>query len=150
MQRWWIAYLGWLWWSFYNVCLLFSLSNVPLLWDPVDYRSPGPSVHRILQVRILQWVAISFSRGSPLPRDQTHIFCMAGGFCTTEGLPWWLSREESTCQFRRHGFDPWVSKILWRRKWQLLQCPCLGNPMERAVCWAKLNGVLKSWTGFSD
>ena len=32
--------------------------------------------------------------------------------------PWWPSGEESTCQCRRHGFDPWVRKILWRRKWQ--------------------------------
>ena len=32
---------------------------------------------------------------------------------------WWLSRKESTCQYRRHGFDPWVGKITGRRKWQL-------------------------------
>ena len=31
---------------------------------------------------------------------------------------YWLSSEESTCQCRRHGFDPWVGKIPWRRKWQ--------------------------------
>ena len=30
-----------------------------------------------------------------------------------------LSVKESTCQCRRHGFDPWVGKIPWRRKWQL-------------------------------
>ena len=34
------------------------------------------------------------------------------------GLPLWLSGEESTCQCRRCGFDPWVGKIPWRRKWQ--------------------------------
>ena len=34
------------------------------------------------------------------------------------GLPWWLSDTESTCQFRRCEFDPWVRKISWRRKWQ--------------------------------
>ena len=34
------------------------------------------------------------------------------------GLPWWLSGKESACQLRRHGFDPWVGKIPWRRKWQ--------------------------------
>ena len=37
------------------------------------------------------------------------------------GIPSWLSGKESTCQCsrnRRHGFDPWVGKILWRRKWQ--------------------------------
>ena len=35
------------------------------------------------------------------------------------GLPWWLSGKESTCQCRRHRFDPWVRKVPWRRKWQL-------------------------------
>ena len=33
-------------------------------------------------------------------------------------LPRWLSRKESACQCKRHGFDPWVRKIPWRRKWQ--------------------------------
>ena len=33
------------------------------------------------------------------------------------GLPWWLSGKESACQCRRCGFDPWVGKIPWRRKW---------------------------------
>ena len=33
------------------------------------------------------------------------------------GRPWWLSGRESTCQCRRHGLDPWVGKIPWRRKW---------------------------------
>ena len=33
-------------------------------------------------------------------------------------LPRWLTEKESACQCRRHKFDPWVRKILWRRKWQ--------------------------------
>ena len=36
---------------------------------------------------------------------------------THAGLPWWFSGEESTCQCRRHGLDPWVGRISWRRKW---------------------------------
>jgi len=39
------------------------------------------------------------------------------------GLPRWLSGKESACQCRRHrrqGYDPWVEKILWRRKWQTI------------------------------
>ena len=36
----------------------------------------------------------------------------------THGLPWWLSGKEPTSQCRRHGFNPWVRKIRWRRKWQ--------------------------------
>ena len=34
------------------------------------------------------------------------------------GLPWWLSGQEPSCQCRRHGFDTWLGKIPWRRKWQ--------------------------------
>ena len=34
------------------------------------------------------------------------------------GLPWWLSGKEPACQCRRRGFDLWVRKISWRRKWQ--------------------------------
>ena len=34
------------------------------------------------------------------------------------GLPRWLSGKESACQWRTPGFDPWVQKIPWRRKWQ--------------------------------
>ena len=33
-------------------------------------------------------------------------------------LPWWLSGKESVCQCKRHGFDPGIGKIPWRRKWQ--------------------------------
>ena len=43
------------------------------LCDPVDCSPPGSSVHGILQARILEWVAISFSRGSSRPRDRTQV-----------------------------------------------------------------------------
>ena len=48
-----------------------------------------------------------------------------------EGLPRWLSAEESACRCRRHrrcGFDPWVGKSPWGRKWNPLQYSCLGSP----------------------
>ena len=37
---------------------------------------------------------------------------------TGQGLPGWLSGKESVCQGRRHGLDPWVRKMPWKRKWQ--------------------------------
>ena len=43
------------------------------LWDPMDWSLPGSSLHRIFSARILEWVAISFSRGPSWPRDQTHV-----------------------------------------------------------------------------
>ena len=58
------------------------------LCDPMDCSSPGFSVHRILQIRILEWVPILFSRGSSQPRDQTHVSFNADRFFTI-----WASRE---------------------------------------------------------
>ena len=49
--------------------------SCPTLGDPVDYR-----VHRILQARILEWVAFPLFRESSQPRDQIQVFCIAGGF----------------------------------------------------------------------
>ena len=52
----------------YNIILSNSESEVtqlcPTLWDPLDCSPPGSSVHGILQARILEWVAISFSNSS--------------------------------------------------------------------------------------
>ena len=50
--------------------------------DPMDCSQPGSSVHGILQARILERVAIPFSRGSFQPRDQTQVSCIAGRFFT--------------------------------------------------------------------
>ena len=58
-----------------------SLSRVQLC-DPVDCSLLGSSLHGILQARILEWVAISFSRGVSQPRDQTQV-SRIGGRCFT-------------------------------------------------------------------
>ena len=47
------------------------------LYDPLDYNPPGSSVQGILQARILEWVAISFSRGSSWSRDQNFMSCIS-------------------------------------------------------------------------
>ena len=48
------------------------------LCDPMDCSLSGSSVHGIFQARVLEWIAISFSRGSSQPRNQTQISCIAG------------------------------------------------------------------------
>ena len=53
------------------------------LCDPMDGGPPGSSVHVILQARILEWVAIPFSRESPQPRDRTWVSHIAGRFLIT-------------------------------------------------------------------
>ena len=53
------------------------------LCNPMDYRPPGSSVHDgIFQARIVEWVAVSFSRGSSQHRDPTRVSCTAGRFVT--------------------------------------------------------------------
>ena len=52
--------------------------SCPTLCDPVDCNLLGFSVHGILQARILEWIAISFSRGSSRPRDQTRVSSIGG------------------------------------------------------------------------
>ena len=50
-----------------------SLQSCPTLCNRLDYSPPGFSLHVILQARILEQVAMTSSRGSPQPRDRTHI-----------------------------------------------------------------------------
>ena len=52
--------------------------------NPMDCSRPGSSVHGISQARMLKWLAISFSRESSQPRDQTLISYISGGFFTTK------------------------------------------------------------------
>ena len=61
-----------------------SLSCVQLFCDPMDFSPLGSSLHGISQAGILEWVAISFSRGSFQLRDQAQVSCIASGFFTTE------------------------------------------------------------------
>ena len=66
------------------------------LCNLMDCSPPGSSVHlqvRILQVRILEWVTIPFSRGSSWPRDWTWISCNVGRFCTI-----WVCEKVPVCE----------------------------------------------------
>ena len=47
--------------------------SCPTLWEPIDYSLPGSSVHGLFQAIVLEWIAISFSRGSSQPRAQTQV-----------------------------------------------------------------------------
>ena len=55
-----------------------SLSCVQLFLIPWTVAYQAPSIHGILQARVLEWAAISFSRGSSRPRDQTWVSHIAG------------------------------------------------------------------------
>ena len=62
--------------------------SCPTLCGPMDCSLPGSSVHGIFQARILEWVAISFSRGSSWPRDWTRVSHIVGRHFTV-----WATRE---------------------------------------------------------
>ena len=47
--------------------------SCPTVWDTMDCSLPHSSIHGIFQARVLEWVAISFSRGSSQPRDRTQV-----------------------------------------------------------------------------
>ena len=91
-----------------------SLRSCLTLCNPMDRNAPGSSVHGILQARILEWVSISFSRGSSLPRDGTSFSCIscAGG---------------QTLYHKRHLGSPcqiWSAKVrIWEPAQQCTCCP---------------------------
>ena len=85
------------------------------LWDHMGCTAPGSSMPGILKARILEWVAISFSRGSSQPGDQTWVSCTAGRFFTA-----WASRE--------------VLRLLPFSSGSVAQsCPTLWDPMNRST-----------------
>ena len=82
----------------YSLSLFGSVSitqSCPTLFNPMGCSLPGSSVCWILQARILEWVAIPFSRGSSQPRDWTQVSHIAGRFFTYEppGKPLYLEIE---------------------------------------------------------
>ena len=62
--------------------------SCPALCGLMDCSPPGSSVHGIVQARVLEWVAISFSRASSQPRDQAQVSCVVG-----RRFPIWATRE---------------------------------------------------------
>ena len=60
-----------------NYCCCCSVAkSCSALCSPMGYRMPGPSVHGVFQARTLEWIAISFSRGSSWTKDWTHVSCV--------------------------------------------------------------------------
>ena len=70
-----------------SLCVLVT-QLCPTPCNPMDCSAPGSSVNRIFQVRTLEWVAISFSRGSFWPRDWTQVSCNEGRLFNI-----WVTRE---------------------------------------------------------
>ena len=102
----------------------------PTLCDPMDCSPPGSSDHEIFQARILEWVAIAFSRGSSRPRDRTWVSHIVGRClrlwrcepgCDNKGEEKGKTLEVKT------GCDYWGRRSLmtlklsaWRTRWMVV------------------------------
>ena len=106
-----------MWFSEFRKVLLFSYKiqyvyvcaqSCLTLCNPLGYSLSGFSVHGIFQARILEWVAIPFSRGSSQPRDQTQVSCISGECFTI-----WAIREARTNQTKtklKNPFGLWSTR----------------------------------------
>ena len=91
------------------------------LLDPLDSRrSQNEALDHVLYKRLLKCSVCSKLTSYVTNVAQENAFYLQDLYIN-QRLPRWLSGKESTCQCRRcekHGFDPWVRMIPWRRKWQ--------------------------------
>ena len=88
-----------------------SLQSCPTLCNAVDCSLPGFSFHGILQARILEWVAISSSRGSSQSRDQTRISCI-GRSVLYPSTTWEAPNHCLPVGFLRNSAIPWQKWVV--------------------------------------
>ena len=127
-----------------NLCAVLCLitQSCLALCDPMDCSPVAHLSMGILQARILEWVAMPSSRGSPQPRDRTQVSCIAGGFFTI-----WATREALGWTYSWHivylPFSyPVGFSLLIFCFWFLLLCP--ERVIDLRVSFLKL-----SLTGFN-
>ena len=95
--------------------------SYPTLCDPMDCSLLGSSIHGIFQARILEWAAISFSRRTSPPRDQTRVSHIVGRRFTI-----WATRAEQ--------FYSWDTLKMYVKVKATQSCLTLCDPMVYAVC----------------
>ena len=102
------------------------LQSCLTLCDPKDYSPLSSSVHRILQARILDWVAISSFRGSSIPRNQTSIACVS--------------------YIVRKILFNWALQKLAAAAKSLQFCPTLCNPIDSSPPGSPVPGIPQART----
>ena len=120
------------------VCVCVSCSVVSDSLPPMSCSPPGSSVHGILQARILEWVAIPFSKASSPLRDQTQVSCITGRFFTI-----------SVIRKYAHSYIYLPYTAPWRRRWQPTPVFLPGD-FHGQRNLTVVHGVAKSRTGLSD
>ena len=96
------------------------LEHPCFLRDPTNVGSLIPGSFVPLKPNLYIWKFLVHMLLKPTLKDSEHNLASMWN-----GLPWCLSGKESSCQFKRCGFDPWVVEIPWRRKWQSTPVSCL-------------------------
>ena len=94
-----------------GVCVHACLKSSSAFCDSTDFSLPGFSVHGIFQARILEWVAISYSRGSSWPRDWTLISCVSS---IGRQIPTSEILEKLITKMQRNAWKTvqWISMVL--------------------------------------
>ena len=133
---------------------MLSLQSCPALWDPMNCSPPGPSAHGILRARILEWVAMPFSRGFSWARDWTLVLCFLcwqGGSLPVvpPGKPtnrWTQPKSPSN--------DTWINKMsfshsmayFWviQRNKSIDKCYHINENQKHYAKWVKSNTKLRS------
>ena len=117
---------------------------------PTTCNSMDCTVHRILQARILEWVAFLFSRGSSQAQGSNS------GFPHCRQILYQLSHKGSPRILEWVAY-PFSSGSSWPRNWTGVSCighplqySCLENPMDGGAWWATVHGVTKSRTRLSN
>ena len=127
-----------------SVCVLSCAQLCLTLCDPMDDSLPGSSVHGIFQARILEWVVISFSRGSSQPRDWTHVSwasCIGQGllhrFTTWEAIGY---IHISSCNLKKIFLQPSLTRniglesvCIWTSHFLSLSLSFLLHKMKRQI-----------------
>ena len=119
-----------------TVSSMLVAQSCPTLCNPMDCSSPGSSIHGILQARILEWVAIPFSRASSQIRDWSWVSCIAGRFFSI-----WATRE---LPGKSRGSGTVLKTLIYYQGWnkspvqvgcmrQVLRAGALGKP--RGMGW---------------
>ena len=130
--------------------------SCPTLCDPMDCNPLGSSVHGISQARILEWVAIFFSRGYSPPRDQTHISCLASRFFTTEPSgkphdsinPSFMKLHNYKKKKKQYYLDTCLlySRTAAAAAKSLQSCPTLCDPINGSPPGSPVPGILQART----
>lgn len=131
-----ISYLFW----------LHSIQLCPTLCDPMNCNLPGSSAHGIFQARMLEWVAISLSRGSSEPRDWTQVSCTTGRFFSDWSYQGCIQLNVySTFSLSVYPLYAWASSNFWLLwlVWIMLQWTWICKFFFEILFWIPLMYIQK-------